>query len=244
MKLAILTDIHGNSPALKAVLTEVDQLSVDHIYCLGDMIGIGPNTNEVLDILLSRSNITLLTGNHDEAVLTLYKGEPYPKSHEPVRSHHQWIADRIDPAFVKMLEKFPRIATRTIEDVKVYFTHYRIRPNRMEAHISEDPFHSIIDPNLENMEKLFQNFSEDLICFGHHHPLHYFKGEKNTFLNPGALGCSPDNLAPYAIVTLKNSQFNIEIKKAEYNKQPFLESYEKLNVPEKDFILRVFHSQK
>jgi len=49
MKIGVIADIHGNAPALKAVLNELDKMGdIKHIYCLGDMIGIGPDTNEVL----------------------------------------------------------------------------------------------------------------------------------------------------------------------------------------------------
>ena len=67
MKLAIITDIHGNELALKAVLQEIDKRGdVSEIWCLGDMIAMGPDSNEVLDILFGRSDIRIITGNHDE----------------------------------------------------------------------------------------------------------------------------------------------------------------------------------
>ena len=66
MKLAIITDIHGNELALKAVLHEIDQRGdITGIWCLGDMIAMGPDSNEVLDILFGRSDIRMITGNHD-----------------------------------------------------------------------------------------------------------------------------------------------------------------------------------
>lgn len=76
MKIGVIADIHGNAPALKAVLNEFDlRRDIEHIYCLGDMIGIGPDTNEVLTILFARSDVSMITGNHDEAVLALQKGK-------------------------------------------------------------------------------------------------------------------------------------------------------------------------
>ncbi|GIN58170.1 hypothetical protein J8TS2_24890 [Lederbergia ruris] len=72
MKFAVLTDIHGNYPALRAVLKEIDRRDdIEHIFCLGDMIAIGPDTNEVLETLFSRKDVSMITGNHDEAVLAL-----------------------------------------------------------------------------------------------------------------------------------------------------------------------------
>jgi predicted phosphodiesterase len=65
MKLAIITDIHGNEPALRAVLEELDTRGdIEEIWCLGDMIAMGPDSNEVLEILFARQDVHMITGNH------------------------------------------------------------------------------------------------------------------------------------------------------------------------------------
>ncbi|MCO7125886.1 hypothetical protein NIE88_08885 [Sporolactobacillus shoreicorticis] len=66
-------------------LAEIDQAHVSHIYCLGDTITIGPESNEVLDTLFNRKNLSMITGNHDEGVLALIHRQPYPKSHGDTR---------------------------------------------------------------------------------------------------------------------------------------------------------------
>lgn len=75
-QIAIITDIHGNSFALRAVLHDIDkQKNIDHIYCLGDLIAIGHETNEVLSQLLARQYISYVQGNHDEAILAIRLGK-------------------------------------------------------------------------------------------------------------------------------------------------------------------------
>lgn len=66
---AIITDIHGNSPALEAVLQDINRRKLDQIVCLGDIVGIGPDSNEVFDLLLMQNNISFVMGNHEQAVL-------------------------------------------------------------------------------------------------------------------------------------------------------------------------------
>ncbi len=242
MQFAVITDIHGNAPALKAVLKRIDKSkSVSHIYCLGDMIGIGPDTNEVLDILFSRSDVSMITGNHDEAILALAKSESYPKSHAHLNEHHKWIADRIYPEFTSKLESLPRTITENVNGFNLRFIHYSIPLNQQDRHISKDPFAAIVEPNLENMENLFKEFSEDLIAFGHHHPIHYFKNEKNTYLNPGSLGCSHSSEASYALVKIKDNDLEITLEKEAYDKSNFIASYQDLQVPDRDVLLRIFH---
>jgi predicted phosphodiesterase len=68
MRLAILSDIHGNSEALKQVLADIDRCELNEIFCLGDNIGYGPEPDEVISLIRQR-NIPGILGNHELAVL-------------------------------------------------------------------------------------------------------------------------------------------------------------------------------
>lgn len=68
MKRALISDIHGNLEALLAVLEDIKGIGVDDIYCLGDVIGYGPNPCECLDNVMKHAKVTIL-GNHDQAAL-------------------------------------------------------------------------------------------------------------------------------------------------------------------------------
>jgi predicted phosphodiesterase len=65
---AIISDIHGNLEALEAVLADIKQKGADEIYCLGDIVGYGPNPRECIDLVMSRTRMCLL-GNHDQGAL-------------------------------------------------------------------------------------------------------------------------------------------------------------------------------
>lgn len=70
MKLAIISDIHGNFEALSTVLNYCDKNSLDKIICLGDVVGYGPNPNECVHIIEQNAEVKLM-GNHDHAVIGL-----------------------------------------------------------------------------------------------------------------------------------------------------------------------------
>ena len=76
MKRALISDIHGNLEALQAVLADIDAIGVDEIYCLGDIIGYGPNPCECLDLVMKRCKSTIL-GNHDQAALSHFMSAPF-----------------------------------------------------------------------------------------------------------------------------------------------------------------------
>lgn len=67
MRIAVISDIHGNATALREVIRDIDDSAVDHTYCLGDNIGYGPEPEDVIRILLER-NIPSVTGNHELAL--------------------------------------------------------------------------------------------------------------------------------------------------------------------------------
>jgi predicted phosphodiesterase len=67
MRVAVISDIHGNLTALEAVLTALDADPVEAVWCLGDVVGYGPLPNECCDLVRERASVTLC-GNHDLAV--------------------------------------------------------------------------------------------------------------------------------------------------------------------------------
>ena len=68
MRIAIISDIHGNLEALQTVLADIDSKGVDGIISLGDIIGYGPDPVACVDLVASRCKWSLM-GNHDFAVI-------------------------------------------------------------------------------------------------------------------------------------------------------------------------------
>jgi predicted phosphodiesterase len=64
---AVISDVHSNLEALTTVLTDIEKRGIEVIYCLGDVIGYGPNPRECLDLIIARTKWCVL-GNHDYAV--------------------------------------------------------------------------------------------------------------------------------------------------------------------------------
>jgi predicted phosphodiesterase len=64
---AIISDIHSNYAALKAVLEDIDQKNIKEVFCLGDIVGYGPEPRECIDLIIERQIVSIM-GNHDHAV--------------------------------------------------------------------------------------------------------------------------------------------------------------------------------
>lgn len=235
-KLAIITDVHGNAPALRAALAAIDRRGdVGHIYCLGDMVSIGPDTNEVLDILFARADLSMITGNHEDYVLALATGRD-PGVHGEELAHQRWIAARLDRRFVPLLQALPRTRTVTAGRWHLHLTHY---------HLEDSHFAAIEwQPALESLEARYEGSPADAILFGHHHPVHHFRSQRRLYLNPGSLGCCDRPVARYAILDPAGDAIGVELQEAAYDNREFLASYDRLQVPARDFILKIFHGNQ
>ena len=67
MKFAVISDIHGNIDALQTVLEDINKHDVQNIYCAGDLVGYGPNPNEVIQLIREKDIQTVL-GNYDDGI--------------------------------------------------------------------------------------------------------------------------------------------------------------------------------
>lgn len=236
-KIAVITDVHGNSAALLAVLNEIDQNpEINHIYCIGDMVGIGYETNEVLEILFSRNDISFVMGNHEEEIIAILEGkESVSQGGEKI--HHEWLANRLDKKFIPYIVALPKELIVEYEGKKLLFTHYHLDAEKQFIAIDTEP-------SAKKLHDIYRDSPFDLISFGHHHPVHFFSSESRIYLNPGSLGCHDKPFARYATISIMTDDLKVELEEVRYNNQDFLAGYERLAVPEKDFILNIFHGNQ
>lgn len=232
--IAILTDIHGNSPALKAVLNDITRMDIEHIYCLGDVVGIGPDSNQVLDLLTSRNDVSFIVGNHDLAVIAAFRNDDPPKGHHNERIHHKWLAERINPEYIDLMSNWPMKITNKILNKNLFFSHY---------HLDTANWFTSIDkyPSNEKLDLIYSGTDYSLVSFGHHHVVHHFVSPSRTYINPGSLGCYDKPLARYGVIHITEDDIKVEFREVQYNNFGFLSSYDELKVPDREFILKVFH---
>ena len=84
MRLAILSDIHGNAIALKAVLADIERLGgVDALWILGDLVAIGPDPIGVLECIAALPQVYCTRGNTDRYVVTGERPSPSPAESQP-----------------------------------------------------------------------------------------------------------------------------------------------------------------
>lgn len=179
-KIAVITDTHGNLPALKAALSAISKEGVDRIYHTGDAIGIGRFPKETVELLLETPNIEFVIGNHD--VWSTYGIPDFQRTKmtEGQLAHQQWIHDQLTPDLKAKIVTWPQVITEDFGGVKTTFLHYALRGKPGE-------FKTIIkEPTVDDLDTLFTEWPSDIVFYGHHHPFSDMTGNAR-FINPGAL---------------------------------------------------------
>jgi len=218
VKRALISDIHGNLEALTAVLEDIRQQGITEIFCLGDVIGYGPNPVECLDTVQKKCAICLL-GNHDQAALF------DPEGFNPVAFRAiLWTRDQIDnssggAAAVNERWDFLGELPRTHNEPDRLYVHGSPRDPTNEYVFPEDVY------NLRKMENLFDRidqfsfqghthipgvFTPSLEFFGPDECDHEYRfGDEKAMFNVGSVGQPRDGdpRACYVILTEESVVF-------------------------------------
>ncbi|MGH2531491.1 MAG: metallophosphoesterase family protein [Thermomicrobiales bacterium] len=232
MKIAVITDVHANLPALDAALAAIKRDGCDAIYHTGDAIAIGPYPAETLDLLLATPGMRFVMGNHDE---WFAHGLPEPRPDwmsDGELAHQRWTHAQIDPALRTVVAGWPFVIEETIDGVPLTFLHYGLASSRRALSAF------VVDPDAGKLDALFADESGVVICFGHDHRPCDVIG-RARYVNPGSLGCHPA-VTCFATLTVTAGACQVEHHAAPYDVTPVLRAFERRQVPERAFIVRTF----
>jgi diadenosine tetraphosphatase ApaH/serine/threonine PP2A family protein phosphatase len=101
LRVAAITDIHANLPALEAVLEAIDAIGVDEIWCLGDMVGYGADPDACADLIRERCALCLV-GNHDLAVIGALDVSAFS---EAAATAVEWTRERVTAPTLELLRE-------------------------------------------------------------------------------------------------------------------------------------------
>lgn len=202
LKIAVMSDIHANLHALKAVIQDAKNRGAEVFVNAGDTVGYGAFPNEVLELLHYTNAISVL-GNFDCEVL---KNETNKKGKKEIAV--EFTRKRIAKAQESYLRSFPLEKSITVAGKKVLLVHGS--PNSINEHL-------YIDASIERLEQLADEAKSDFIIVGHSHEQFYKEVNHVFFLNPGSVGRPGDGnpQTAYAILTFK--PLKVDLIRIDYN---------------------------
>jgi len=176
MRVAVLSDIHGNLPALEAVLEEVARESPNLIVVCGDVAS-GPLPVESLDLLMDLRDARYLHGNADRSLVAAYDGAAKPELPGPAAD---WAAAQLTRTHRDFLASFPDRVRLQIDGLgRVLFCHGSPRSDLEIMTAATTP---------ERLIELIQGADADVVVCGHTH-MQFDRTEGGVrVINPGSVG--------------------------------------------------------
>jgi putative phosphoesterase len=180
MRVAALYDIHGNVPALDAVLQEIRRIEVDLVVVGGDVIP-GPMPVETLERLRSLPLPTeFIRGNGEAAVLDEMTGREPTAVPEPYRHVIRWTARQLHPTYQSLLEGWPKTLSLALSPLgRVLFCHATPR-NDTEIFTRLTPEQSLVP--------VFEGIDAQVVVCGHTHMQFERAVGRMRVVNAGSVG--------------------------------------------------------
>ena len=189
MRIAALYDIHGNLPALEAVLAEIDDVGVDHIVVGGDVVP-GPMPRETIAALRAVPvPIHFIHGNGERDTITMSTGVAVHTVPQQARAVVRWVTEVLTPAEIALFREWPqtyRIALPGVGDV--LFCHATPRSDR-EIFTARTPE--------ERLLPIFDAASAAVVICGHTHMQFDRMVGKTRVVNAGSVGMPFGNPGAY-----------------------------------------------
>jgi putative phosphoesterase len=236
MRIAVVSDMHGNNLAFETVLADIKQKGTDQIVCLGDAIQGGPQPADVVQNLRAL-NCPVVMGNADAWLLsgeeTGDEGIP-PERLKKMGEIRLWSLSQLteeDQAFISGFQ--PTVTINLEEDLDLLCFHG-----------SPTSFDDIILPAapLEEFQKFLGAYSDHILTGGHTHAQQVRRNGDLFFFNPGSVGFAyshyqpdgqfqADPWAEYAILTVENRQTSLEFRRLPFDVEDLIRIYRESGRP-------------
>jgi putative phosphoesterase len=230
MRIAVISDMHGNDFAFGVVEDDIKNQDVDQIVCLGDAVQGGPQPAEVVQ-RLRRLNCPVVMGNADSwlvsGVQTADEGIP-PERLAKMEEVRNWSLSRLteeDLALIAEFQPTVRINLKNGLDLLCF-------------HGSPVSFDDVILPDAPepDFQRLLGPYATHILTGGHTHAQQIRRIGELFFFNPGSVGFAynhnqlPDQFfadpwAEYAILTVENGQVGLEFRRVPFDPQKLIRIY-------------------
>ena len=238
MRIAVISDIHGNCVALDAVLDEFQEQAVDQLVCLGEAVQGGPQPAQVV----SRLRVVLcpvVMGNADAWLLTGEETGAEVISSERLREMNEvrtWTLAQLSAADRAFIAAFPRTIEIDLGSGRTLLAY----------HGSPQSFDDIMLPDTpqEQLEAFLRGYAADVYCGGHTHVqfMRRIGPGPQIHFNPGSVGLAyshhqpaedfrADDWAEYAVLTVDGGRVRLEFRRVPFDVAALVSIYHQSGHP-------------
>ena len=239
MRVALISDIHGNLPALEAVLADIRGQRVDSIVCLGDVATLGPQPRQVLARLREVCSAFIL-GNHDAALLDLTRA-PELQIAPPLLPTLHWCAEQLSRDELDFLRSFTPTFTLELD------ADYRVLCFHGSPHSNTDLLLATTPP--EELDRLLAEQTTTLFAGGHTHIQMLRQHRGKLIINPGSVGSAfletpapgaTPSLTPwaeYALVRVLDGVVSVDLRRVPFDVRAYCDVLAHSDLPIRDWWL-------
>ena len=231
MRLALLSDQHGNDVAFRAALEDVERVGVEEVVCLGDVVQGGTEPAQTLDRLAALGCETVL-GNADAFLLEVDADSPEPVTERQL-AVRDWTLSQLGPSHLDQIRSFAPVVRRELGGLSLVLFHGSPRS-----------YDDVLLPELggEALEP-FLGHDAALLAGGHTHLQWTRRIGDALYVNPGSVGLSYDRhpdppvlrpLAEWALVTVTDGAVAVEFRQVPYAVENFRAAAEQSGRPYAD----------
>lgn len=235
MRIALISDIHGNYVSLNAVLADIDRRSVDEIVCLGDVATLGPQPVEVVSRLRTLGCPCIL-GNHETFLFDIELGRAYMDKQWFIDSVN-WCHNQLSTADLRFIRSFqPTLTIKLASDVNMLCFHGSPRSN------VENIFATT--PN-KLLDEMLDGHAATIMAGGHTH-VQMMRQHKGTLIvNAGSVGMPFEQMpfdetprvlpwAEYTIISWDRGNLAVELRRVPIDMTVVKQAARASNMPETD----------
>ncbi|MGA9315523.1 MAG: metallophosphoesterase family protein [Solirubrobacteraceae bacterium] len=225
--VAVITDIHGNLPALQAALARIEELGIESSFCGGDLVGYGPHPNEVC-ALIAEHDIPTIYGNYDYAIARDLEdcGCAYVTQHDRELGQRSvdWTLAHTTQQSKDFMRDLPFDLHFPVGSVDVHLVHGS--PRKVNEYLFEDKPARLY-------ERLAAAESDPVLVFGHTHMpwVHEYGGV--LFVNCGSVGKPKDGdpRGAFAVLEPHAGSVAVSIERIEYDADAVAAEVRKAGLP-------------
>jgi len=225
MKVALISDIHANLPALEVVLAHAREAGVDAIWNMGDSVGYGPFPDEVVR-LLRKEEIRSILGDFDHKVLRFKKRKDKLRKTEVREKYlaYQWAYDNLSKKSNKYLRFLSKEMRIKVKGRRVLLTH--VSPGGGKKPVEIEGPEGVL-------QALAQEAKADVIVLGHTHQSALRKVSGAWYINPGSVGRQSDGdpRASYARLDITSDDLHVTHFRLEYDIDSVVAALRKEGLP-------------
>ena len=186
-RIALISDIHGNMPALEAVLDDIGGRGIARVFCLGDLVGKGPHSDRAVDICRARCE-RVVRGNWDDGLVAA------PDDHPIAR----WHRERLGPERLAYLGALPTTIDFFMSGRRVRLLH--ASPRGLYHRVHQDDPDEKLRAMFDSTDFTGHGFEPDVVGYGDIHSAYLRTFHLKVLFNVGSVGNPLDlPLACYAI---------------------------------------------